>query len=127
MVLQSTAHVKNGSYGHCHFLRMYDLLNKFFVCISKKNVYFCKIAKTRADWAKWWSFLNSKCPNHPKTVVVYFPANRKIRWKKILRCRIEKIFHWNYEGIQIMTLHSKLKRIIQKWKLIRTNKLYLKT
>ena len=36
---------------------------------------FLQYRKTRADWPKWWPFLESECPNYLKKVVVH-PATK---------------------------------------------------
>ena len=36
----------------------------------RENRFLCNISKTRADWAKLWSFLNSAHPNYSKKVTV---------------------------------------------------------
>ena len=44
---------------------------RIWMSTYRENGFFCNIAKTRADWAKWWLFLDSASPDYPKKVVVH--------------------------------------------------------
>ena len=73
----------------------------WMLAYRKQRVFF-NIAKSRADWAKWWWFLDSPYSNYPKNVAVY-PAAKHIFFTgfKLLIPKIEPDYLYNWQFYDI--------------------------